>query len=366
MNGPRGSDTAQISTAVDSHPERGVRNSQPEGIGRVASLTGMCAWNNLGRNIVFADRAFRPLAVLDETSFPDDDELSQYDLDVHAILEIEAAGLVIALNHLGAVRIFRASDIRRSGPARSLRPIRTLDFVADVERAVVVGDRLVGSRPRSQRATGILVSEPLSAAGPRRRLDVVVQLEPCGEVTALGAWPVAGDDWIAVGGEGRVSVRAVVDGTVRPPRWETGVDFRPAGFAWDGNLLWAAGSDLGADGIDDYDWEQVRGGGFVGLDPLDGDVVVTGRFPPDLAWGNGGVAVVLVAGALCGIGRSGELYLFSTRDGAGVGVTAPLAHHSLGIAHAVVVGDHVLCGWNRDGYRLHSFPAATLATSRTA
>ena len=40
---------------VDAHAEVGVRNSQPEGIGRVANLDDLVAWNNLGRNIVFAD-----------------------------------------------------------------------------------------------------------------------------------------------------------------------------------------------------------------------------------------------------------------------------------------------------------------------
>jgi hypothetical protein len=321
----------------------------------------MCAWNNLGRNIVFADMAFRTLAILDETRFPDDDELSQYDLDIHAILELTEADLVLALNHLGAVRTFRASDVRRPGPVRHLRPLRTLDFVEDVERAVVVGDRLVGSRPRSDRATGVLVSEPVSATGKDGRLDADIQLEDLGEVTALGTCSAASDDLIAVGGEGRVSLRPVAAGRVGAARWETEVDFRPAGFLWDGNLLWAAGSELRAAGIDDYDWEQVRGGGFVGLDLFDGSVVVGGRFGHDLAWGNGGVAVVLVGGTLCGIGRSGELYLFSTHDGASVGATAPIAPHSLGIAHAAVVGDHVLYGWNRDGYRLHSCAARTIA-----
>ena len=77
-----------------------------------------------------------------------------------------------------------------------------------------------------------------------------------------------------------------------------------------------------------------------------------GRFSEDLAWGNGGVAVVLVPGALCGIGRRGQLYMFDTRDGTPLTTSAPIADASLGIAHAAAAGDQVLYGFNRGGYRL--------------
>jgi hypothetical protein len=82
---------AEQPALVDAHSEVGVRNSQPEGIGRIAALGDMVAWNNLGRNIVFADRRWQPVAVFGTTSFADD-ELSQYDLDVHAILRLAEEG----------------------------------------------------------------------------------------------------------------------------------------------------------------------------------------------------------------------------------------------------------------------------------
>ena len=53
---------------VDAHSEVGVRNSQPEGIGRVADLGDLVAWNNLGRNVVFANRRWQPTAVFGTTS----------------------------------------------------------------------------------------------------------------------------------------------------------------------------------------------------------------------------------------------------------------------------------------------------------
>ena len=170
------------SVAVDSYPTSRVDNSQPHGIGRVAALDGLCAWNNLGRNVVFADETFRPRAVFDESIFSED-EPSQYDLDVHAILDVPTAGIVLVLNHLGLLRAFDAGEIRREGPLRRVSPLWTRQFIADVERAVVSRTRLVGSRPREERLGGLLVSEPLTATAGEEIVDVAVALEEWGMVT---------------------------------------------------------------------------------------------------------------------------------------------------------------------------------------
>ena len=130
---------------------------------------------------------------------------------------------------------------------------------------------------------------------------------------------------------------------------------------WDGALVWAAGTDRVANAIDDYDWEALRGGGFVALDPTDGRVRVSGRFSEELAWGTGGVPLALVPGRLCGIGRRGELYTFDTRDGAPLSTSAPIADDSLGIAHAAAAGDRILYGFNRGGYRLHAIRSAVVS-----
>jgi hypothetical protein len=61
-----------------------------------------------------------------------------------------------------------------------------------------------------------------------------------------------------------------------------------------------------------------------------------------------------VPGALCGIGRRGQLHRFDTRDGTPLATTSAIADGSLGIAHAAAVGDQVLYGFNRGGYRLHA------------
>jgi hypothetical protein len=349
-------------TELDSHPQSRVHNSQPAGIGRVADLGEVCAWNNLGRNVVFASRAFEPKAVFDQTQFPDDDEPSQYDLDVHAILDVPAASVVVVLNHLGLLRAFRRAEIHTPGALRRIDPVWTATFAPDMERVVVVGDRLVGSRPREQHAGGVLVSEPVSGTADGARLDARVELEASGMVTALGAVHDGGQDCGVIGARGRVGLVPIERGAVGRPRWEVDVDFDPAEFGSHEQLLWAAGPEVGAAGIDDYDWEKLHGGGFAALDLTDGNVVVRGRFARDLAWGNGGTAVVIAAGLLCGIGRTGGVHAYSTAGGESGGRTAAFASDSLGIAHAAVVGDRILYGFNRGGYRLHTVALSTLAS----
>ncbi len=343
--------------AFDSYPQSEVENSQPPGIGRVVSLRGRCAWNNLGRNVVFASRSFRPEASFDQTIFPDDDELSQYDLDIHAVLELEAAPVVVVLNHLGLLRAFSAPDLVGSGAVRRLEPLWSSRFADDVERVVATGDRLIGSRPRHEKAGGLIVSEPLTA-DPGAHVGIEAALEDWGVVTALAALSSDGEHCVAVGDECRVALFSNGARTLGPPRWEVTVGFQPATLTWDGQLLWAAGSEPAA-GVDDYDWEQLRGGGFVGLDPTDGGRVVEGRFD-DVAWGNGGVAVVVTPHLVCGIERRGALSLHSKRDGRLLARTPNAAPQPLGIAHAAAVDDQVLFGFNRAGYQLCAVPSATL------
>ena len=338
---------------VDAYPESRVRNSQPHGIGRVVALGGLWAWNNLGRNVVFADENFRPRAMFDESVFSED-EPSQYDLDVHAILDVPGVGIVVTLNHLGTVRAFSSDAIRQPGPLRRVHPIWARTFAPDVERMVVLGDRIVGSRPREQGAPGLLLSERLSTRDAPDPLEMDVRLETIGMVTALVAIPDGTADSIAVGAKGQVSLVPATSDGIGQPRWTVDVDFEPRVVLWDGVRVWTAGCDRVAHPIDDYDWEALGGGGFAALDPADGRVVVRGRFPADLAWGNGGVAVVCVPGALCGVGRRGELYMFDTRNGTPLTTSAPIAGASIGIAHAAAQSDQMLYGFNRGGYRLHA------------
>jgi hypothetical protein len=341
-------------TEVDAAAEMGVRNSQPPGIGRVVALGDLTCWNNLGRNIVFADSRFRPRAVCGRTLFPNQDEPSQYDLDIHAVLELPELGLVLVLNHLGHVRGFRKSALVGPGPPRDVEPLATTFFAADVERAIVAGSCLVGSRPRSEGAGGVLVSAPVEATTLDAPIETDLAAESFGEVTALGVVGGPREPLVALGGEERVALVPLVGGKILGPRWQVEVDFRTAVMVWDGRLLWTAGC-ASTPRVDDYDWEGRRGGGFAGLDPSDGRVVVCGPLPEDVAWGTGGVPVVVVGSMLAAVGRTGRLYLLDPERSKEWRSTAPLASASLGLAHADAVGHRVLFGFNRGGYTLHVY-----------
>jgi hypothetical protein len=356
---------------VDAHAEVGVRNSQPEGIGRVADLGDLVAWNNLGRNIVFADRQWQPVAVFGTTSFPHDDELSQYDLDVHAILRLaeEGEGLVVTLNHLGSVLGFAAAEmvssgVRPSGSFRLIEPVISTLFAGDLERTVAVGAQLVSSRPGSTAEGGLLLSEPLRVGFGKSDLDAEVALEGWGRVTALCTFGVGRDQLVAVGGEGRATLVALDNGRFGRRRFDVDLPLRAAAFVWDDRLLWAVGSGLDATPVDDYRWEDLRGGRYAALDLSNGRVIVDGDLPDEVAWGNGGEGVVMAQGRLCAVGRTGRLYWLADPRTGKFASTPSVSESSLGIAHAAAVGDRVLYGFNRGGYRLHAsdvrFPIRTV------
>src|SRR3984957_759780 len=170
---------------MDSVPLSRAVNSQPAGIGRIVSLGDRCAWNNLGRNVVFADASLSPIAIFGDTMFPGDDEASQFDLDIHAIVELAVTGQITVLNHLGVVRIFELPRSIGSQPVVGphLNETRRLDFVDDVERVIGLGDRLVTSRPRGQRLGGVLVTQPIASS--RQSLDANTAQESFGFVTPL-------------------------------------------------------------------------------------------------------------------------------------------------------------------------------------
>ncbi len=343
---------------VDAAAAAGVRNSQPEGIGRVVAIGDLVCWNNLGRNVVFADGWLRPLAIFGTTFFPTDDDASQFDLDVHAILDLPELELVVVLNHFGTVRGFRRRDLVGSAGGQLVAPSVVWSFVADVERTVAVAGRLVGTAPRADAAIGLVVSDRLDTVPDGAEVPNTMGATGFGEVTALGAIPSQNDPLIAVGGDEKVALMQLTGAQVQPARWETPVGFRVATLAWHDGAVWAAGPDRGD--IDDYDWDRLSGGGFAALDPTDGRIVMSGPLPEDIAWGTGGVAVAPFGRRLATATRRGDLCLVDPRTGASQRAGGPLAGDSLGIAHLAVAGHRALIGFNRGGYRLHSFvePAA--------
>ncbi len=326
----------------------------------MAVAAGLACWNNLGRNVVFADPSLRPRAVWASTRFPDDDEPSQYDLDVHAVLHVPGLGAVVVVNHLGDVRCFDRGQLEPSGPCRPVEPVSTRSFAADVERLVVLDDALVGSRPRADGATGLVVSDPLDRRSTWTSGPEVVTGD-LGEVTALAVVPAAGGRALAVGGPGTVLLTGPGIGRLDRIRWLADVPFRTAALAWDGRVLWAAGPAASTADVDDYDWDTLTGGGYAGLDPDDGSVLVAGRLPAGTAWGTGGVAVVPVGDHLAAVGRDGSVRLVNPHDGTVSVACRPRVDGSLGIAHAAAIGGRLLFGFNRGGYQLRA-----VAVPRTA
>jgi hypothetical protein len=342
---------------LDAAARYGVRNSQPEGIGRVVALGDLVCWNNLGRNVVFADASLRPLAIFGTTLFPEDDEASQYDLDVHAILDLPELELVVVLNHFGIIRAFQRRDLLACTEGQLVAPSAVWSFVPDVERTVAVAGRLIGTSPRADGAMGLVVSDPLNTVPDGAGVPTTPGATAFGEITALGAVPSPAEPLIAVGGRGKVALMQLRGAHVEKARWETSVGFRAATIVWHRDALWAAGPEERAD-IDDYDWEGLTGGGFAALDPTNGGIVMSGPLPEDIAWGTGGVAVAPFGPWLATVSRKGWLYLVDPPTGSSHPAGGPLADASLGIAHLAVAGRGAVCGFNRGGYRLHSFAEA--------
>ena len=163
-------------------------------------------------------------------------------------------------------------------------------------------------------------------------------LEGWGRVTALCTFGIGRDQLVAVGGEGRATLVALDDGRFGRRLFEVDLPLRAAAFAWDGRLLWAVGSELATSPVDDYRWEDLQGGRYAGLDPSNGQMVVAGALPDEVAWGNGGVAVVMAAAGSARWGGPGACIGWLIPGPVGSTSTAPLAESSLGIAHAAAVG----------------------------
>jgi len=228
----------------------------------------------------------------------------------------------------------------------------------DMERIAVAGSRLVGSRPRSEGGIGLVVSQPVEAAVDDTPLGTDVVGEDLGEVTALGSVADADTWWVVAGGPGQVAMVPLTRRAVGVPRWQLDLPFRAAVVEWDGHLVWVAGPAT-MSVVDDYDWDLLHGGGFVGLDPGDGTIVAAGSLPEDVAWGTGGVAVVRAGAALCAVGRAGTVHTLDPKTSSSWRSTAGLARGSLGIAHAAVAGNRILYGFNRGGYRLWASPTTS-------
>ena len=184
-------------------------------------------------------------------------------------------------------------------------------------------------------------------------------------VTALASLPGDAPGRLAVGGEQHVASGRLT-ATAAGSRCAVGHDGRlRAGRPPLGRRAALGGGERPGAAVDDYDWEARHGGGFAALDPADGRTRRAGPVRRRLGVGERRRrAWSLVPGALCGFGRRGELHLFDTRDGALVrddgAARRRVARHR---ATAAAVGEHLVYGFNRGGYRLW---AASIASVQQA
>ena len=275
--------------------------------------------------------------------------------------------MVLTLNHLGMLRAYSAEDIRRPGPLRRVAPVVDADVRAR---------RRARRRPRRS-ARRIPAARRRRARAARHRA-ALGEDGPGRSTTARATGGVRDGHRarrLARRQGRRRCARRQRAGEPRPGDRRTGrstpVDrrrgLRSDGLLWDGAQVWAAGSERVA-----QRHRRLR------LGSARAAVASPRSIPPTAAsscavasrttWRGATVAshVVLVSGALCGIGRRGEVYTFDTRDGTRSRRAPPIADSSLGIAHAAARGDQVLFGFNRGGYRLYAMRVGTSYPTRTA
>lgn len=369
---------------IRTHPDSSVCNSQPAGIGRLAVFGGQLVINNLGRNIELSAVAGQGLELnwlSDECAFPDDDERSQFDLDMHAFLTGPDGSSLVAVNHYGRVSCFSAAllPVMRSTPW--LVPDAHLLWPGDVEQFAWLGNGLISTSPRGYKcddppATGILISEEpwdqalLRAAVVKgevispmaaHRLRYQRLLSDWGYTTALAVDKRHLIIAVAAGPRVGVFGASLKDGggiQLNQMQWEAELPFRCCWlrFVPDRLELAAAGFGIDCPDPDAVDWSALGGGGFAVLSADRGKLLASGRFEVDLAWGNGGTPLVLSNGnsLFCGVDRNANLYSWDA-DGTMTVLATTRFTESLGIAHLARFRDDLFCGFNRGGYTVFRY-----------
>jgi len=364
---------------IESHPQSGVANSQPHGIGRVTAFDDLVAVNNLGRNIVVMDAlsdTLAPLAKFDQTIFPDDDEMSQFDLDMHALLPCRSNQAILAVNHYGRARLLDLpaadSNTKSGGTPLRLEEDHVFQMPGDIEQFHMLDGNLISGSAKGYQvpdppvdgilAFGRKASCPKSAGEAAKPLLYKTYFSDRGSTTALAKDKEASHLAVAFGK--RVVLTALVrndDNEIVPGDivFEAQLDFviRFLEFGADWTTLIAAGHAAGV-GQGEQDWDELDGGGWATLMP-NGAIAGGGDFDERLAWGNGAETVVMYDDrkSLLAVDKWGGLTAVDTKTGATVKLIAPYPQkeQSFGLAHASISRHGLFVGFNRDGYRLHRY-----------
>ncbi len=348
-----------ISTAASA----GVQNSQIPGIGRLESVADLVLINNLGRNIQFCSKNLDQLALFAETIFPDQDEESQFDLDFHAFLELE--GKVLAINHYGLIRLFN----HPGKDGHFVQPIATKKWPGDVERFAVAEGCLFSTSPQGYSVQdpaqpGILISAKAmphfsTKLQGKAELPYEIKLQDWGMTTAIAV--LERQRLVAIAAKNRIGIYSY---ELQNEQLSLGarplVEFEPRfvacmlKFDKDGRLF-AAGYDQPHTDANDQAWDALAGGGFCLIEQ--GSVRYQHSFEIDLAWGNGSDPVLLdlAIDTVYGIDKFAGLHSWNLVTGEHNLHCAAEEKQLLGMAHATIVDGTILCGFNRDNYRIHRY-----------
>lgn len=365
----------------------------------MSALGDLIAVNNLGRNIQFAKLAndsLTSLARFDCTLFPESDEPSQFDLDYHCVLNLGCCK-ILAVNHYGVARIFARQSIHDAFGGR-VNVLRTFRWYGDVEILNAAGNVLFGTSPLGYSSidsaqTGLLIGDlsralddndtglappVVPARSSNRSIQEVlsslpgiptrVMLSDWGYLTALATSAKGNRETverfkIAVASSQRIGMFAFDRTQMSLEKiWETTVSFYVDSlqFSQNENGIVAAGYSLESAANSEQAWDQLGAGGYSSLATADGTTRNTFAFDVDLAWGNGGVATTLSRDEdyLYGVDKLGGLHRFDLSTGEHGETSSPFASAPVGIAHLIRFNNAIICGFNRDGYRIHKYDLA--------
>ncbi|MBY0549490.1 MAG: hypothetical protein K2W95_19595 [Candidatus Obscuribacterales bacterium] len=336
-----------------------IVNGQSPGIGRIKRLNDLLVINNLGKNIEFklvdGDRLV-PSGIFARSEYRNGTEATEYDLDIHGAVSLD--GRLLLMNHLGTLVDIDAASYRERG---------RLHWIGDAECLELIGDRLISTSGRGDKVAdpvtpGIIVSEkvPPSIRDRKQAIERHVLLEDWGITAALSVSP---RDKIAFGATERIACFALGTRDGKPTLssvWFADASFAPSWSTFTADSKFIIFAGYAPDSYkSDYDWNSLRGGFIAMYDAESGEPVWQTAITVNVAWGNGGVPIVLheQLGCIAAVDRQAALHYWHLYSGTYAGsVKAPENNdESYGIGHAAIAGRSVVCGFNRAGYQLFQY-----------
>jgi hypothetical protein len=383
--------TAQIyHRTFITNPVGPNNDTPPIGIACLKTAGQYLLINNVGRNFEIAQPGqseLKSLAHFARSVSNDQDEID-FDLDMHAMIYNRDWRKLLALNHDGRIRMFNTEAIfntdaqnptNRESVCLAIEPERELLWKSDVEHTLFIGNCLVSSSPLGYHSSdsiepGLVVSKPIEIGQgvdlqSVAKIDQRIELAPLGMISALAfnkdkqrlALAVDGNIFL-------VSTHLAEDGSLsfKGPLWHTRVDFRTSYLTFaKGDTLIAGGYELGLV-ESELDPTNLKGGGFAVINTGNGAIRFDTNLKQNLAWGTSGECLTLSKDCsfLLGVDRYANLYRWSLETGVEERLieNEQRTDRSLGIAHLAWLGEHLYCGFNRDGNRLHVYETPSTPT----